>query len=295
MPEGSCLMGDLIPRPTVSIGVPVFNGERHLEAALQALVGQTFADIEIIICDNASTDGTQSIATRFAAEDSRVRYIRHPKNLGAAANFRHCLSLARGRYFRWAAADDVSDPTYIERCFEVLEADSRVVLAYPKTKFIDDAGEVFELYEDRMHLTQSRPSDRFKALLENLRRCNVIFGLARTEDVRACRPFGAYQGSDYIFLGDLALRGRFFEVPELLFSRRFHEDAASAMSPEVRIRHFLPNYQGGPSLRRWRLMGGHLRSAVCATIPLSERARIAAIVLRRGVRSRDQLAEELTQ
>jgi glycosyltransferase involved in cell wall biosynthesis len=289
-------MGDLVPfppAPTVSIGVPVFNGERHLEAALQALVGQSFTDIEIIICDNASTDGTQSIATRFAAEDARVRYIRHSKNLGAAANFRHCLSLARGRYFRWAAADDVSGLTYVERCVEALEADPRVVLAYPKTQFIDDSGEVFQLYEDRMHLTQTRPSERFVALLKAFRRCNAIFGVIRTQDLRACRPFGAYLDSDKVFLGDLVLRGHFHEVPEVLFSRRFHQDAASAKSPDERARHFRPDYEGGASLRLWRVMCGYLLSTGRASIPAGERARVVAIILRRGVWWREQLAREL--
>jgi len=279
--------------PAVSIGVPVFNGERHLESALQSLVEQTYDDLEIIISDNASTDGTQAIAARFAAADPRVRYVRQPRNLGAAANFAHSLSLARGRYFRWAAADDVCGATYVERCTEVLEADPGVVLAYPKTQFIDAAGEVLEQYEDRMHLAQDRPSDRFRALLEKLRRCNVIYGLTRTSVLRACRPLGAYSGSDVIVLGDLALRGRFHEVPEILFSRRFHEDAASAMSAAARSRHFRPDVEPGPALYRWRLMCEHLRSLSGAPIPLSERVRVAAFVLRRGVSERDRLAREL--
>ncbi len=289
-------MGDLVQRPAdpvVSVGVPVFNGAQHLETALQSLVEQTYSDLEIIISDNASTDGTEAIAARFAAADPRVRYIRQPRNLGAAANFAHCLSLARGRYFRWAAADDVSGATFVERCVEVLEADPGVVLAYPKTQFIDAGGEVLENYEDRMHLAQDRPSDRFKALLEKLRRCNVIFGLTRTAALRTCRPLGAYSGSDVIVLGDLALRGRFHEVPEVLFSRRFHDHAASAMSEWARSRHFRPDAEPGPELHRWRLMCEHLRSVSGAPIPLSERVRVAAFVLHRGVSERDRLAREL--
>lgn len=277
----------------MSIGVPVFNGERYLEEALSALVRQTFFDLEIIVCDNASTDNTSGIARQFAAEDERIRYVRHPKNLGGARNFDCALQLARGTYFRWAAADDLSARTHVARCLEVLEAEPGVVLAYPRTQFIDAYGGILLEYEDRLHLSQERPSDRFDALLRHVRRCNAIFGLMRTNDLRACRPLGSYQGSDIVLLGELALRGRFHEVQEVLFSRRFHRGAASAMDAESRNRHFDPSYDGAPSLREWKLLAGNLRNAGRVPISAGERIRTAGIVMRRGVWERNRLAAEL--
>ena len=93
--------------PKVSIGLPVYNGERYLAETIQSLRDQVFSDFEIIICDNASTDGTAEICRRYLTLDKRIRYYRHSKNLGAAFNFNRTFKLASGKYFKWAAHDDL--------------------------------------------------------------------------------------------------------------------------------------------------------------------------------------------
>src|SRR2546425_9420098 len=95
--------------PQVSVGLPVYNGERYLAEALDSLLTQSYEDFELIICDNASTDRTGEIARSYAAKDKRVRYARNDKNLGAGGNFRRGFALASGEYFRWAASDDVCE------------------------------------------------------------------------------------------------------------------------------------------------------------------------------------------
>ena len=102
--------------PKVSIGLPVYNGERYLREALDSILGQTFRDFELIICDNASTDETAAICADYAARDPRIRYHRQTHNIGATANFNHTFELARGAYFKWAAHDDVLAPTWLEKC-----------------------------------------------------------------------------------------------------------------------------------------------------------------------------------
>src|SRR5580698_5675373 len=89
--------------PVVTIGMPVYNGARYLEEALRSILNQTYRDCELLISDNASTDATESICRRYAAEDGRVRYLRNERNLGAAANYNRVIHLASGRYFRHAA------------------------------------------------------------------------------------------------------------------------------------------------------------------------------------------------
>ena len=93
----------------VSIGMPVYNGEKYIREALDSLLGQSFTGFELIISDNASTDGTEAICQQYAAKDSRIRYVRQPVNLGALDNFTFVLDEARGGYFMWAAADDRYD------------------------------------------------------------------------------------------------------------------------------------------------------------------------------------------
>ena len=127
--------------PRVSIGVPVYNGEKYLAAALDSILAQTFTDFEVIVSDNASTDRTEQICREYAARDNRIRYVRQPKNRGMTWNFSHTVDLARGEYFRWHAHDDSCAPTLLDRCVEALDANPEAVLAYPRVQMIDDRGE----------------------------------------------------------------------------------------------------------------------------------------------------------
>ncbi|WP_232303729.1 glycosyltransferase family 2 protein [Pseudofrankia sp. DC12] len=106
--------------PEVSIGIPVYNGADFLGAAIESHLAQTFGDFELVISDNASTDGTEELCRRFAKEDSRVRYLRQAENIGANANYNEVARISRGRFFRWAADDDVLLPEYLERTYDLL-------------------------------------------------------------------------------------------------------------------------------------------------------------------------------
>lgn len=116
--------------PTVSIGLPVFNGEAFLADAIRSLLAQTCADIELIIADNASTDRTGDICKAFAAGDSRIRYIRQEHNIGAAPNFKAALDAATGAYFMWAAHDDLWDADFVADAVDLL-ADPGVDYVFP--------------------------------------------------------------------------------------------------------------------------------------------------------------------
>ena len=92
--------------PAVSIGMPVYNGEKYIREALDSLLAQTFENFELIISDNCSTDGTSHICKEYTSRDSRIRYIRQDTNIGPIANFEFVLQEARGEFFMWAACDD---------------------------------------------------------------------------------------------------------------------------------------------------------------------------------------------
>ena len=98
----------------VTIGIPVYNGEDFLEKAVDSLLSQTYEDFELIISDNASTDRTEEICRRYAAQDPRVKYVRNTENLGAAKNYNQLVDMAKGEYFKWAAHDDICLPIIIE-------------------------------------------------------------------------------------------------------------------------------------------------------------------------------------
>src|SRR5215467_10718909 len=82
--------------PKVSIGLPVFNGQAYLKGAIVSILEQDYQDLELIICDNASTDETESLCREFARTDPRVRYYRNDSNIGFANNTRRVFELANG-------------------------------------------------------------------------------------------------------------------------------------------------------------------------------------------------------
>ena len=101
------------PMPKVTIGMPVFNGESFIREALDSLLAQTFIDFELIISDNASTDKTEAICRDYAANDSRIRYVRQAQNLGAMLNFKFVFDESQCEYFMWAACDDIWSPEFL--------------------------------------------------------------------------------------------------------------------------------------------------------------------------------------
>jgi len=222
--------------PVVSIGLPVYNGARYLEQALQSILNQTFRNFELIISDNASTDATESICRRYADVDNRIRYYRNERNLGAAANYNLVIHLARGRYFRHAAHDDVLAPTNIERCAAVLNEWPDVVLAYPRMIMIDAAGAQIETREHSLELGDPRPSARFAKYAyqcDEGSMCDPVFGLFRMSALRETNLLGAYIAADMILLGEIALRGRIVEIPEYLFFERYHAEGSVLSNPSL--------------------------------------------------------------
>ncbi len=209
-------------RPLITIGLPVFNGERYLAQALDSILGQTFDDFEIIISDNASTDDTQKICAYYLAKDPRVVYYSQPENLGAAFNFNFVFARARGRFFKWAAYDDLMAPTFLEKCLEKLESQPDVVLAYPRTVNIDEAGQVMGSYADDLNLIQESAPERLSKFLATPGLCHPVFGLFRTEILRQTSLIGNYPRSDRNLIGEISLWGKIAEIQEPLFLRRHH-------------------------------------------------------------------------
>ena len=128
----------------ISIGLPVYNGDKYLTRAIESILMQTHQNLELIISDNASNDETRDICEHYKNIDRRVRYKRNNANIGAAKNFNNTFALANGKYFRWMAHDDVCAPSYLEECVNVLEKDHSVVLCHTDIKFIDEKDEVIK-------------------------------------------------------------------------------------------------------------------------------------------------------
>jgi glycosyltransferase involved in cell wall biosynthesis len=209
--------------PRVSIGLPVLNGERFLAGALESLLAQSFTDFELIVSDNASTDGTEDICRACADRDSRVRYSRADVNLGAAANFNRVFQGARGEYFKWAAHDDLIAPTWLARTVEVLDEDPSAVLCQSTVSTIDENGVPIGGADHVLpNVSGERAPVRFRDLVLIDHVCNDIFGLIRSDVLGRTRGLGGYIASDRVLLAELGLHGRFRTIPEPLFFVREH-------------------------------------------------------------------------
>src|SRR6202167_4902660 len=219
-------------RPLVSIGLFLYNGERFLEAAIESFLNQTFKDFELIISDNCSTDRSDEICRRYAAQDSRIRYYRNERSMGAGWNIRRVYELATGKYFKQAAHDDMIQPDYLRQCVDALEADESLVLAHSLTRVIDENGKFIENYDDGLRTSSLDPVVRARDLLLKGHRCYPIFGVIRLDTLHHLPPQGSYAHSDRVLLLQLGLLGRFYEVPEYLSICTQHRGQAAWTVPE---------------------------------------------------------------
>jgi len=213
----------------VSIGLPVYNGENFLGDAIESILNQTFEDFELIISDNASTDRTEKICRSYARMDSRIRYHRNSKNVGAAANFNKTFQLSIGKYFKWSAHDDICRDDFLYRCVEALEKTPEVVLTYTKTMKINENKDIIEYYDVKLPTDSLNAAIRYDALTHIGYKCYEVFGLIRSSALEKTDLIGNYANGDGVLLVQLALLGRFIQVPEYLFGSRKHPEQSEAI------------------------------------------------------------------
>ncbi len=280
--------------PRIAIGMPVYNGERYLEETLDTVLKQTYYDFALIISDNASTDRTEEICRDFASKDSRIDYIRNPINLGASQNYKRCFDPAQSEYFRWQNADDPIESTLLERCIKILDEYPDVVLAYGKSKIIDEHGVFTEDYDDNLDLPQDRASDRFLAFTRNVGLQNLMYGLIRREQLANTALLGNYVSSDINLIGELTLYGKFKEIPVHLFNRRMHPEASSwDRKDDERQREFWAPSKGKMVMQTWRSNYEYYKAVLKAPIPTKEKGILSYYQLKRAYWLKEPMKNEL--
>ena len=209
--------------PLVSLGLPVYNGQRFLTQLLDSVLLQTHENFELIISDNASTDDTVEICEEYAKRDARIAGRRSTTNRGSAWNHGRVHDLATGAYFKWLGADDVMDPRFLTMTLAALLSDPDVVNAYPRTIVIDDSGT--ELLRSGVAQPIDSPDIalRFGTLIQSQPPTMCTFyGLFRKSLMDRARPMGAFIAADRCMLAELSLYGRYVRVEEFLMYRRIH-------------------------------------------------------------------------
>lgn len=288
------------PVARLSIGLPVYNGEKLLPLALDYLLAQTFHDFEIVISDNASIDSTPQICRDYASRDRRIRYIRNEINLGAIANFNRTFELSSAPLFKWAAHDDLHQSNYLESCVRILDDDPTIVLAHSGTAFIDDDGQVFpfdaatETYIDPRTDTRQRPDsaaigdspaaiERFRHVLFRARWGSHMFGVIRRDALAQTQLLLNFVSSDRAMLAELALLGRFRSVPDRLYLRRIHAGSSWALSHQE-LKGFLST-DGKVYSRRARQIKAFFGAPAGKPVGVVTKANCAALVAALCVRT----------
>jgi glycosyltransferase involved in cell wall biosynthesis len=217
-------------RGVVSICLPVYNGGESLKRSLDSLLNQTYKNIELIISDNASIDGTEALCKEYAAKDSRIRYIRHPKNIMQLPNTEFVMKEARGEYMMLAGDDDWWDKTFIEKAKVFLDTHLNFGAAQHSVRrqYLDGEIKSEVHYQGELDLTYKSYAEVFDMMssekpihwFAGLFRTFIMHNLLRT-------PFPDSKAPDRIFMCELALTTHIATFPEILYHKTVYRVHAS--------------------------------------------------------------------
>lgn len=209
---------------SVSVGLPVWNGEPHISCAIESVIGQTFEKFAFVISDNNSSDRTEEICRYFAKVDNRITYIRNIENIGITANYNMAfLAAPDSDYFMWLAHDDCVDKHFLERCIERLEHCPENGLCHTAVMMIDEFGKRLGVYGNEMRGASSpEPHRRLRCVLLEDPYCQSVFSLYRTSVLRRTNLHGRHHNSDRVLVAEMALLAPFHYLNEALFSNRIH-------------------------------------------------------------------------
>jgi len=268
------------------VGLPVYNGERFVAETLDSLLTQSFTDYELIISDNASTDGTEEICRRYAATDSRVRYVRQPRNIGCNPNHNFLVREARGEYFKWAAHDDLYGRDLLARCVEALDEHPDVVLSHMDKAVIDETGVILRTYDYTLATDSPDVTERFRSLVI-ADGADDEYGVMRTEVLRSIRPKDSYHHASRPLMVEIAFRGRFHQVRELGYFRRDHPARGDRNPTIPALCTNLDPRRAGQSTTRLMVEYGYrfLEAVARAPITTSEKVSCYRILMPYLVRS----------
>ncbi|HEY0073272.1 MAG TPA: glycosyltransferase family 2 protein [Abditibacteriaceae bacterium] len=214
----------MINSPLVSIGLPAYNREKLIGRAIESALGQDYKNIELIISDNASTDGTEAICRAYAARDARLRYFRQPVNRGGTANFNTVFNEARGEYFLWLGDDDWFDLNYVSSCVRWLEEHSHYVLAYGCAHYYQ--GEAFDYQRPGFSLEQEKGTSRVRAYYQLVDDNAMFYGVMRHANLANAMPLRNVVGGDWLLMAVLAYQGKV----QVLDETRIHRTLGGASS-----------------------------------------------------------------
>ncbi len=281
--------------PLITIGIPIYNGDPWIEETIASIKIQSEQNFEVLICDNASTDNTESICRKIVAEDSRFKYIRNSKNIGAPRNYNLAIEAATGEYFKWNSASDLCLPELLETCINVLAENKEVSLCYSRTAYLNENGE--KQYIDRqLELLQSSPSERFIRFCEEINLNNMMNGVMRTKQLRGTMLNQQYFASDICLMAEIVLLGKVVQLPEYLFIRRMSEDTSSSLVSETDQQRYIdPELKSRMLFQHMKQFRGFFNAVIRTKIEKREKMKLYRYLFKRIRFARRELWGDITQ
>lgn len=197
----------LSEKPVVTVGIPVFNGDKFLHKRLDSILSQSFKNFQIIISDNASQDKTQEICEEYARKDSRILYTRQESNMGALKNFQFVLDNAESEFFVWAAVDDIWDENFLSKNIAILQSRDEVVGSVSNVKPYGNNDKKVQNQSllkkklipkgpSEMHSISGAFEQRIRFYLKNSS-CSVIYAVFRTDELKKGFITKLFLGNDW--------------------------------------------------------------------------------------------------
>lgn len=199
--------------PLITIGMPIYNGDKFLNQALESLSKQTFTDYEILISDNASIDKTADIIKEWQAKNPKIKYFRQEENIGALKNFEWLLNNSKSNWFMFAAYDDLWSENYLSELYKkIKENNEDVLLSAPKVIKTKENGEFDIEREFDKRINTAEGLTRIKLLLRWVQ-SGWFYGLYNKQALTEAFNYANYKfkltwGSDFIVLLPILLSGK---------------------------------------------------------------------------------------
>jgi glycosyltransferase involved in cell wall biosynthesis len=219
--------------PKITVAMFVHNEAAYLSEAMESIVNQQFQDFELIIFDNASTDGSQQILQEYADRDSRIDYRRLDSKVGVYSNLQRAIDDARGEYFAVAAGHDRHSLNFLRLCNDALDEDAFAVSAVARAVWIDTSSDPTEFQTGMLDTTGYHEVNRF--ILAIWMDHNCMYGLHRISRLRETSYKKAGMTTETLIVQELAARGSTRAIPDAQWYRRVIRPPESA---EKRIERY---------------------------------------------------------
>jgi glycosyltransferase involved in cell wall biosynthesis len=219
--------------PAVSVGLAVRSAEHVVGPCIESVLAQDFTDLELVVCDNVSDDGTVSVVQGYARTDPRIRLSVNETNVGSQANMNRVFDLARGEFFRWISSDDWLEPGYLSTCLAALEESDRSIGV--TTYFTIHTAEGSSRYEEYTgeFPTSADPARRFERMLWFFQagdaKYDPIYGLYRRAALARTPRLRASEQADWLLCAQLALMGPIAHVKQ----RLAHRTRSYSLEPDL--------------------------------------------------------------